>query len=75
MVCLTLARCYREKFGGEHIDDVLRRGPELQAAHRLPRVSGREPPAIVFNRLHGAGKSTALAARARRGWRPTRSMT
>ena len=23
MVCLTLAGCYREKFGGDHIDDVL----------------------------------------------------
>ena len=23
MVCLTLASCYREKFGGDHIDDVL----------------------------------------------------
>ncbi|HEY5816709.1 MAG TPA: chorismate synthase [Solirubrobacterales bacterium] len=23
MVCLVLARCYREKFGGDHIDDVL----------------------------------------------------
>ena len=23
MVCLTLARCYREKFGGDHIEDVL----------------------------------------------------
>jgi len=23
MVALTLARCYREKFGGDHIDDVL----------------------------------------------------
>jgi len=23
MVCLTLAACYREKFGGDHIDDVL----------------------------------------------------
>jgi chorismate synthase len=23
MVCLTLARCYREKFGGDHIDDVM----------------------------------------------------
>ncbi|HET8639469.1 MAG TPA: chorismate synthase [Solirubrobacterales bacterium] len=23
MVCLTLARCYRQKFGGDHIDDVL----------------------------------------------------
>jgi len=22
MVCLTLARAYREKFGGDHIDDV-----------------------------------------------------
>ncbi len=22
MICLTLARCYREKFGGDHIDDV-----------------------------------------------------
>ena len=23
MVCLVLARCYREKFGGDHMDDVL----------------------------------------------------
>src|SRR3712207_6762128 len=23
MTCLTLARCYREKFGGDHIDDVI----------------------------------------------------
>jgi chorismate synthase len=23
MVCLVLARCYREKFGGDHIDDVI----------------------------------------------------
>ena len=23
MVALVLARCYREKFGGDHIDDVL----------------------------------------------------
>jgi chorismate synthase len=23
MVCLALARCYREKFGGDHVDDVL----------------------------------------------------
>ena len=23
MVALMLARCYREKFGGDHIDDVL----------------------------------------------------
>jgi len=23
MICLVLARCYREKFGGDHIDDVL----------------------------------------------------
>ena len=23
MVCLALARTYREKFGGDHIDDVL----------------------------------------------------
>jgi chorismate synthase len=24
MVALVLARCYREKFGGDHIDDVVR---------------------------------------------------
>ena len=23
MICLVLARCYREKFGGDHIDDVI----------------------------------------------------
>jgi chorismate synthase len=23
MVALVLARCYREKFGGDHVDDVL----------------------------------------------------
>jgi chorismate synthase len=23
MICLVLAKCYREKFGGDHIDDVI----------------------------------------------------
>ena len=36
MVCLTLARCYREKFGGDHIDDVLAAIDAYKTAHRLP---------------------------------------
>ncbi len=68
MVCLTLASCYREKFGGDHIDDVARRARRLQAAHRLARLAWPPPspmaasPAIVFVGFMGAGKSTALEA-------------
>ena len=61
MVCLTLARCYREKFGGDHIDDVL---AAVDAYRRRIDCAG-EPvsrPAIVFIGFMGAGKSTALGA-------------
>ena len=43
MVCLTLARCYREKFGGDHIDDVLAARRRLQDAHRLAWVVLHSP--------------------------------
>ncbi len=41
MVALVLARCYREKFGGDHIDDVSRRDRRLPGAHRLAPLSAR----------------------------------
>ena len=62
MVCLTLARCYREKFGGDHIDDVLAAVEAYKRAHRLPGLSRVKRPALVFIGFMGAGKSTALAA-------------
>jgi shikimate kinase/3-dehydroquinate synthase len=63
MVALVLADAYREKFGGDHIDDVL-------AAIDAYRASGsggwkadlgrrRRAPALVFIGFMGAGKSTA----------------
>jgi chorismate synthase len=33
MIALVLARCYREKFGGDHIDDV--RGAIAAYAERI----------------------------------------
>ena len=67
MVCLTLARCYREKFGGDHIDDVLAARRRLQAAHRLPAGERGEPkPAIVFIGFMGAGKTHGAGRRPRR---------
>ena len=66
MVCLTLARCYREKFGGDHIDDVLAARRRLQGAHRLPAGEPVSRPAIVFIGFMGAGKCDRARRRARR---------
>ena len=48
MVALALARCYREKFGGDHIDDVraalaayTRSGSDGGGSDRLRRLHGR----------------------------------
>ncbi len=60
MVALVLADAYRAKFGGDHIDDVLRRAGRLQEAHRLAQVTvARRTPALVFVGFMGAGKTTA----------------
>ena len=62
MVALVLARGYREKFGGDHIDDVLAAARGLQGADRVAaRERGARP--IVFIGFMGAGKSRALATR------------
>ena len=57
-------RCYREKFGGDHIDDVLARARRLQGAHRLERARKPSPQraALVFVGFMGAGKSTGARA-------------
>ncbi len=76
MVCLTLARAYREKFGGDHIDDVLAaveaykkridfRGECCIDRDRRPRAPVK--PAIVFIGFMGAGKSHGAGGGARRG--------
>ena len=76
MTALVLARGYREKFGGDHIDDAIARVRRLQGADRVaavekrgrgPRRAHRGAPAaaIVFIGFMGAGKTTAAdAARA-----------
>ena len=53
MVALVLADAYRQKFGGDHIDDVLAGRARLQREDRV---------ALVLIGFMGAGKST-LAAR------------
>ena len=66
MLALTLARAYREKFGGDHIDDVRAAIDAYRRAHRRrDRVSGPEPTSIVFIGFMGAGKSSAARAAAR----------
>ena len=44
MVCLTLARCYREKFGGDHIDDVLAAVDAYTSTNRLAWLMEGPPP-------------------------------
>ncbi len=65
MLALTLARAYREKFGGDHIDDVRAAIDAYRGASTADRVSGPEPTSIVFIGFMGAGKSTAARAAAR----------
>ena len=64
MLALTLARAYREKFGGDHIDDV-RAAIDAYRASTADRVSGPESASIVFVGFMGAGKSSAARAAAR----------
>ena len=70
MVALVLARCYREKFGGDHIDDVIRRASLLRGAHRMAPLDAEAGPAPRANdrlrRLHG-GREDAAAKGARCG--------
>ena len=66
MVALTLARAYREKFGGDHIDDVLAALARLQAAHRLPGLRPVSEAGDRLHRLHG-GRQEHRARRRPRG--------
>ena len=65
MVALVLAGAYREKFGGDHIDDV----HAAIAAYR-ERIGWRriaaEPPRLVFIGFMAAGKTRAAEAVAER---------
>ena len=56
MVAFVLADAYREKFGGDHVDDVLEAVARLRGAHR---VAAALKPALVFIGFMGAGKSCA----------------
>ena len=58
MLAIVLAGAYRDKFGGDHIDDVKARGGGLLRAHRM------ETPALVFIGFMGAGKTTGARAAA-----------
>ena len=60
MVAFVLADAYRRKFGGDHIDDVLRRRRRLQGADRVVAGLTRSPVAVVG--FMGAGKTTAARA-------------
>ena len=58
MLAIVLAGAYRDKFGGDHIDDVQRRRRRLLRADRM------ETPALVFIGFMGAGKTTGARAAA-----------
>ena len=55
MVAFVLAGAYREKFGGDHVDDVLEAVRAVRGAHRVAALK----PALVFIGFMGAGKSRA----------------
>ena len=67
MVALVLAGAYREKFGGDHIDDVLAAIGRVQGADRMAEVAAHH--GIVFIGFMAAGKTRAAAG----GRRATRS--
>ncbi len=70
MVALVLAGGYREKFGGDHIDDALGGPRRLQGADRVEALS---TGALVFIGFMGAGKSSsARSVAAELGTRPAR---
>ena len=56
MVALVLARCYREKFGGDHIDDALAALAGVPGADRVAALERRRqarPAGARLHRLHG----------------------
>ena len=58
MLAIVLAGAYRDKFGGDHIDDVRGGRGRLLRAHRM------ETPVLVFIGFMGAGKTTGARAAA-----------
>ena len=56
MVAFVLADAYREKFGGDHVDDVKGRAPGVPRADRVAEMSGRR-------------RVAARCCRERIGWR------
>ena len=58
MLAIVLAGAYRDKFGGDHIDDVRVAVDAYQRAHRM------ETPVLVFIGFMGAGKTTGARAAA-----------
>ena len=73
MVAFVLADAYRDKFGGDHIDDIRAAlGAYEERIGWRSTLVGQAPRAIVFIGFMGAGKSTA-ARSPRRRWVPKRS--
>ena len=73
MVALTLARAYREKFGGDHIDDVLGGARRLQAADRLPGLSRWRGRRSSSSASWGPARAPRSRLPARPAWRRSRS--
>ena len=66
MVALVLARCYREKFGGDHIDDVLAAVAGVPGADRLAALSDNAPRSSSSASWARASRAPLRAARRRR---------
>ena len=62
MLAIVLAGAYREKFGGDHIDDVRAALAAYERAHRMEATP--LAPALVFIGFMGAGKTTGARAAA-----------
>ena len=72
MVALVLASAYREKLGGDHIDDVRARARRLPRADRMEAgvAAGQAPPARASSVRSCSSASWAPASPPRRARRP-----
>ena len=61
MVALVLAAAYRDKLGGDHIDDAARGPARLRGAHRVEPGALATAPLVLVGFM-GAGKSTGARA-------------
>ena len=74
MLAIVLAGAYREKFGGDHIDDVRRRSPPTRSGSGGSGGGRRHPGGARLHRLHGRREDDRRPRRRRGARRPRRRL-